>query len=395
MASSRSRLALNALNFFQAAVQTGFGPFVSILLTQGGWSQTNIGLAFSIGTIGAMAGQVPIGLLLDRIRAKRTAAVVAMALTGVSALVLVIAPQPGPVFISEAIHGVIGCVLGQSVASMTLALVGREAFAEQIGVNARFASAGAAFAASLLGLLSAEIPANLVLLMTAAFTAPAIAAIIGVRARDLDERNLAPALGPGEGAPVHGAWRLLLREGLPAFAACALLFQLANAAMLQLALNELTLRAGRNPGLVIAGALIIPQLIVAAFSPLVGRSARRFGRRPLLILACVALPIRALVFASAPEPGVIVLVEVLDGVGAAVFGVMVPLVAADVSRRTGSMNLTIGLIGLSIGIGATLSTFVAGAIADTAGPGPAFVALAAAGGAATLLAWLIVPETKQ
>src|SRR4051794_35918908 len=65
---------LDWFNFFVANIQTGFGPFVAVYLTTEGWTQTRIGLALSVGTISAMASQVPAGALVDAIRSKAAVA---------------------------------------------------------------------------------------------------------------------------------------------------------------------------------------------------------------------------------------------------------------------------------------------------------------------------------
>src|ERR1700712_4971839 len=82
----RSRLGLNGLNFFTAAVQAGFGPFIAVWLTQQGWSTTALGLALSVGTLAALIGQVPGGMLVDQIHAKRYTAAGALLVTGLAAV---------------------------------------------------------------------------------------------------------------------------------------------------------------------------------------------------------------------------------------------------------------------------------------------------------------------
>ena len=59
------------------------------------------------------------------------------------------------------------------------------------------------------------------------------------------------------------------------------------------------------------------------------------------------------------------MIEVLDGISATVFGLAMPLIAADLTTRTGYLNLAIGSLGLAAGLGATASTTVAGWLADT------------------------------
>jgi len=85
---------------------------------------------------------------------------------------------------------------------------------------------------------------------------------------------------------------------------------------------------------------------------------------------------------------------VLDGVAGAAVGVLVPLIAADVTRGTGRFNLCMGSIGLAVGVGATLSTAVAGGLAGRFGDSVAFLALAVAGAVAVLTVALVMPETR-
>ena len=59
--------------------------------------------------------------------------------------------------------------------------------------------------------------------------------------------------------------------------------------------------------------------------------------------------------------------QLLDGITAAVFAVMVPLVVADLTRGTGHFNLGQGIVGTATGIGASLSATLAGYITDRFG----------------------------
>jgi MFS family permease len=78
-----------------------------------------------------------------------------------------------------------------------------------------------------------------------------------------------------------------------------------------------------------------------------------------------------------------------------VFGVMLPLIAADVAGDKGRYNLCIGLFGLAAGIGATLSTTLAGFAADHFGNTMSFFGLAAAGAVAVALVAAAMPETRD
>src|SRR5262249_52653741 len=133
--------------------------------------------------------------------------------------------------------------------------------------------------------------------------------------------------------------------------------------------------------------------LTALLSPWFGRLAQSWGRRPVMLLGFAALPIRVALFATCDDPVLLVCYQALDGVSGSVFGVMVPLVVADVTRRGGRFNCAMGIVGLAVGVGATVSNTTAGAIANHLGVAGAFAALGAAGLAAFLLIWLRMPET--
>ena len=181
---------------------------------------------------------------------------------------------------------------------------------------------------------------------------------------------------------------------LIAFAVCAVLFHLANAAMLPIAAAAVTKRAESEAGLIIAACIVGPQLITALLSPWAGRAAEAWGRRPVLLLGFSALPIRGILLAGIADPYLIIVIQLFDGLGAAVFGVLFPLIVADVTRDTGNYTTSLGLVGLAIGGGATLSTVLAGLVADHFGVGVAFLSLAAVGLIATALVWTLMPETR-
>jgi MFS family permease len=188
---------------------------------------------------------------------------------------------------------------------------------------------------------------------------------------------------------------VLADRRLLVFALCVMLFTLGNAALLPLAASALTKRAGGEANLLIAACIVLPQLIVALVSPSIGRLAATRGRRWVLLLGFCMLPLRGVLFALVVNPVFVVLIQIFDGVAAASFGVMVPLVTSDIAGRSGHFNLSLGFIGLAMGVGAIVSTTLAGWIGDRFGDQAAFLALASAGLAATLLVWRAMPETRS
>jgi MFS family permease len=391
MKSLRCNAGLNGLNFFTGAIQTGFGAFFTVYLTEQGWSQVDIGFVLSVGTASALVFQLPAGWMVDTIHLKRFSAAVALLLIGISALAVATQPMQGPVLVARVLHGFASCLLAPAIAALTLVLCGHDAFSERLGINGRYASLGNAFAAAALGGFAYYFSERAVFFATAAFAIPGLLSLLLFRSGDRVEDEHRATLHPSERE--HRPWQIFSEPTLHLFAVCVVLFHFSNAAMLPLALNELSRRVGQA-GLVVSAAIIVPQVVVVLCSPWIGRLAQSLGRRPILLLGFAALPLRGLLFTSVPDAAPLVAIEVLDGISAMVFGLMMPLIAADLTRDTGYLNLAIGSLGLAAGLGATASTTAAGWIADMFGASAAFLGLALVGLAALALVWKLMPETR-
>jgi MFS family permease len=376
---------------FVANVQIGFGPFIAVYLTENRWTTAEIGYALTIGTICSLVSQVPVGALVDGMRDKRWAVWFGTLSISGTALMYALSPTQMSVYVAEILHGLASSVIGPAIAAVSLALVGRAAFSERIGRNARFASLGSGLAAGVMGAAGSFVSAGSVFWLTAALGVPALMALrmighgTGSRPEAEAEQKDATAGLAGLKEPFLD-WRLLT------FAACVVLFFISNAAMLPLAATQITKRHPELADIIIAATIVIPQIVVALLSPWVGRSSDRLGRRPITLLGWMMLPLQGLLYASALTPFLLVLGQLLSGVSAAVFGVTMTLVAADLTG-SGRFNLTLGSLGVAIAIGASISTTFAGITADAFGDSAAFLGLAFAGLVGVLLLWLVMPET--
>jgi predicted MFS family arabinose efflux permease len=77
-----------------------------------------------------------------------------------------------------------------------------------------------------------------------------------------------------------------------------------------------------------------------------------------------------------------------------VFGVLLPLLAADLTLGTSHFNLCMGILGLALYLGAAASTTMSGGIADSGGIEAAFLVLAGVGLVGFVTVWLAMPETR-
>jgi MFS family permease len=382
---------LDWFNLFVANIQTGFGPFIAVYLSSQSWTQTSIGLALSIGTVSSMASQVPAGALVDLMPNKTRVAAFSVSVFTISALMFAIHPIPLFVYLAEILHGISSCTLGPAIAAMSLVLAGRFGMGLRLGRNARYAAIGNGVGAALMGACGQYVSERAVFFLTAALTLPALFTLLPLRRSAVAGAELLPP--PRKAGESRAKYlRVLADRRLLIFCVCAMLFTFANAPLLMLMSGTLTAK-GSNPSLLIAACIVLPQIIVAFASPSVGRFAERYGRRIVLLIGFSMLPLRCLVFATTQNPTLLVAIQLLDGVAAAAFGIMVPLIVSDVAGRSGHFNLSLGAVGFGIGIGGTLSTPAAGWVADHFGTRMAFYALAAIGLAAVLGA-AMMPETR-
>ena len=394
-----SRQSLHGLDwfiFFLADVQTGFGPFIAVYLTTQKWTQVEIGLVLSIGGLVGLIGQMPGGAIVDAARSERLVAGLAVATIGMCALGYAAWPIFPVVVAAATLHAAASCVLGPAIAAISLGLVGPLAIGERFGRNARYASLGNGVAAAVMGTCGYLLSSRSVFLVTFLLAIPTLLALARIREFEIDPARAHGALTRKEpDANATSVLNLMRQPPLLIFAGSVLLLQLANAAMLPIMAGVVTTRSSQWAPVLIAACIIVPQAIVALTSPWVGRTAQRWGRRPLLLVGFAALAIRGMLFATVSDPYLLVAVQVFDGVTAAVFSVMIPLIVADVAFGSGHFNLAQGIVGTATGIGASLSTVLAGYVADRFGSSFAFMGLAAVAATGLAMIWLVMPETRR
>jgi MFS family permease len=394
--SIASLSGLDGVNFFIAGILAGFGPYVAAYLADQKWTQENIGFVLTASGLAGLLSQVPGGELLDTVRSKRALVVAGATMVAISGIIIAFQPSFPLVFTGLVLQGITGGFLGPAIAAISLGLVGHAALPERLGRNQRFASTGSLAAAGLMGLIGYFLSYQAIFLTVAALTPPLFVALARIRAADIH-------FGRACGAPHHHMFSQPARasrrslwksSGLLTFATCLFLFQLANASMLPLVVEALVYQGERRSSLIVSALIVLPQIIVALMAPWIGRQAKSWGRRPLLLIGFGALLIRALLFASVVNTPLLVGFQLLDGISGAVVGVLTPLVIADVTSGTGRFNLAQGIIGTASGIGASLSTTLFGLAAVSFGRTTVFLSIASVALLAALILWFLMPETR-
>jgi MFS family permease len=199
---------------------------------------------------------------------------------------------------------------------------------------------------------------------------------------------------PGEAHPRPSRFTVLLHDRrLLIFAVAMFTFHLANAAMLPLVGQVLALQNKDVGTALMATCIVAAQVVMVPTAYLAGAKADSWGRKPIFLVAFAVLMVRGFLYTLSDNSSWLVGVQVLDGVGAGVFGALFPLVVQDLTHGTGRFNVSLGAVTTVWGGGASLSNIVAGWIVVAAGYDVAFMSLGVLAGAGLVLYLAAVPET--
>jgi predicted MFS family arabinose efflux permease len=393
--SRRTLLGLDWLNFLLADVQTGVGPFLAIYLAGYKWDEERVGLALTVGGIAGILTQTPAGALVDFLRSKRALVGVAVAALAAGALLIALFPSFWPVMGAQVLIGGTSSVFLPAICAMSLGIVGRAAFDTRQGRNQTFNSGGNVIAALSMGALGYFVSNRSIFIFVAAFAVPTILVLLLIRPAEIDY-EIARGANDGEKGGKAESVRVLFHDRpLVIFLVCAVMFHFANAAMLPLLGEMLAKGRGRSSMLFMSACVVTTQFVITLIASWSGREAATWGRKPLLLTAFSVLPVRGLLYTLTSSTALLVAIQILDGVGAGIFGVVSVLVIADLTRGTGRFNLTLGAITTAVGIGAALSQVIAGSIVHHIGFRAGFLFLSGVASAALAILYFFMPETQN
>jgi len=389
--------SLDALNFFLADVRQGLGPYLAIyLLTERHWAQDQIGFVMTIATVCGLIMQTPAGALTDSSHAKRAIIVTASLVVTGASILLPLVSSFVLVAGSQAAADAAAAFFGPVIAAITLGLMGPRAFTRRIGRNESFNHAGNAAAAALAGVCAWKYGPIVVFYLIAAMALLSIVSVLTIRAEAIDydrARGLKDGPSTSHEKP-SGLSVLLSSRGLLIFCLCCVIFHLANAAMLPLVGQKLALQDENQGTALMSGCIVAAQIVMVPMAALVGHKADIWGRKPLFLAGLAILSLRGFLYPVSDDRFWLFAVQSLDGVGAGLYGALFPLIVADLTRGTGHFNLAQGAVITAQGIGASLSTSLAGLVVVHAGYSTAFLVLAGIAASGFLLYFFGMPETR-
>jgi MFS family permease len=373
--SRRSQYGLDWFNFFLSDVLNGVDSFLTAYLTGIGWGPQRIGFALSASSFTTMLSQIPMGALVDSVRNKKT-------LIAIGVIIL----------------GVVEPLFCPAISAISLGLVGQTCLGRRIGRNQAFGAAGNVVSAVAMGLLGYYVSTQSIFFFVAGVSVPTLISLACVRQSEISYERSRSAGKTETGMIVIGFWQLVLQiirdRRLLIFFSCVILFHFGNASMLPTMVQMLA--RDRSPGAssaFMSACVVVTQLVSALLAAWVGRLADVWGRKPLLLVGWAAVPLRGFVCVLTRNPILLVAVEILDGIAAAIYAVVIVLVVADLAHGTGRFNLLLGALSVSSGIGYTLSNSINGTIVEHYGFNYGFMALSIFGTAGYILIRIAMPET--
>lgn len=181
-------------------------------------------------------------------------------------------------------------------------------------------------------------------------------------------------------------------------------FHLSNGTVLPLVMQTLAIANGRAGILMSGFCIIVAQIFMVASAHICGKYSGMYGRKRLFLLGILSVPVRCALLAlllhirgvngeSAVLDIIILSTQILDGVGAGIFGTMYVLVTSDISGGTGRFSLTLGLTTAAMSIGGTVSGYLGQALAEDIGYRQAFVILGCMSLIPAVLYLFFMPET--
>lgn len=390
--SRRSLSALDLLNMTVGDVGSGVGLYLSVyLLSNLHWDHGSIGVALSALSIASIAAQVPAGMLTDCVHRKRLLVAVPLLVLAACSFAITQARSFTAVIVIQTAAGIALSIAAAAIIGITLGLVGAERFAARIGRNEAFNHCGNVLVAVCAAALGYYLSLRSIFLFIGAVALMGAVAALAIKPADIDYRR-ARASEPFNNLAVP--LRVVITNKRIAGFCCALMFwHLANAALCPLAGQYVAELNPGTAGFSMSACILAAQLVMIPAALISGKLAVSCGRRPLVLAAFAILPVRALLYTLSAHPLVVMAIQLLDGAGAGILGVLTSVVIADAAAGTGRYNAARSMASVAQGVGAAFSNLLAGWIVACYGYAICFYSLAAIAAFALIICQFAMQES--
>ncbi|EAK7295909.1 MFS transporter [Campylobacter upsaliensis] len=371
--------ALAWLNFFIADVRDGLGPYLGVFLKEHQFTESQIGLITTSASLCALIFGIFLGVLIDKTHFKR--GIIALCIVGIVLATGANYFYPHFTFTLMAQIAIALCAvcLAPAFSAITLGIVGQSGYSRQVSPNEAYKHVGTAFSAGLSFIFALYYGIGAIFIITALM---GVCALVFLALLKSSQINHAVACGKEEGVEIPlrkalGDVRVLFL-GLVMFC-----FHLSNAYMLPLLSQRAHTLGVDSSGAYAAATILIAQCTMIGISLLCMRLLQTKGNPHfssiyvyLMGIALFGLIVRGGVAAHFDGILAMIIVQILDGVGAGIVGVILPLLVAMLMRGSGHINAAFACVMTFGGVGAALSGSLGGYIAQYFGYFYAYLTLA-------------------
>ncbi|EMS7925229.1 MFS transporter [Campylobacter upsaliensis] len=371
--------ALAWLNFFIADVRDGLGPYLGVFLKEHQFTESQIGLITTSTSLCALIFGIFLGVLIDKTHFKR--GIIALCIVGIVLATGANYFYPHFTFTLMAQIAIALCAvcLAPAFSAITLGIVGQSGYSKQVSLNEAYKHAGTAFSAGLSFIFALYYGIGAIFIITALM---GVCALVFLALLKSSQINHAVACGKEEGVEIPlrkalGDVRVLFL-GVVMFC-----FHLSNAYMLPLLSQRAHTLGVDSSGAYAAATILIAQCTMIGISLLCMRLLQTKGNPHfssiyvyLMGIALFGLIVRGGVAAHFDGILAMIIVQILDGVGAGIVGVILPLLVAMLMRGSGHINAAFACVMTFGGVGAALSGSLGGYIAQYFGYFYAYLTLA-------------------
>ncbi len=395
---SRSLHALDALNFCNAGIQTGLGPFISIYYTAARhWNPGQIGVLLACQSLSGIVAQSFIGNWVDESHHKRLLTAVAGTVVALGALGIAILPGFAVQIAVQLVIGLAVTVFPAATSAFALGMVDSDKIPKRIARSESFTHTGNVVFATAAGAVGTLLALKGIFYAAALFAFGMAPAALLIRESQVSYEAARGGADPKQGqeAERRGVRDLFKNKRILTFTAAVVLFYLANAATLPIVGEILTQgKKGHQSAWQIAAAVIVAETVMIGVAIWAGKLANSWGRKPLFLIGFAMLALRNGLTVVSHNEYYLISLQAFDGIAMGLYGVLLSLVTADLAKGTGRFNFLQGAVQSSMGLGGMLSNSVFGWIAKAMGFNASFWGLAAVAVAGGALYQFKMPETK-
>jgi MFS family permease len=396
----RSFRALDALNFCNAGIQTGLGPFLAILYAAvRHWDPGQIGILIGCQSLAGITVQAWIGRWVDESHHKRLLTALAACAVALGAIGVITLPGYGMQIAVQIDIGVAVTIFPAVTGAFALGLVGQDHMSGRIARNETLTHSGNVAFALAAGAVGTLLALKGIFVAAAVFALGMVPSVWFINDKHVDYE--AARAGGDEGGDEDNkkrrGWKELARDKrILTFTLCVVLYYFANAATLPLVSQILTKESkGHSPVWQVATMVIVAEAAMVVVAIACGKLADKWGRKPLFLLGFGVLALRNALTVVSHGAFYLIALQALDGVAMGIYGVLLTLITADLARGTGRFNFLQGAVQSAMGLGGVLSNALFGWTAKAMGFNASFWGLALVAVAGGVFWQIKMPEPSE